>query len=100
MVRSIIGLCFGIILVALGLSLLFPGLISTFSGITIRVLGSIGAFLLVGFILFVVFSWVGILLAGIIGLVGVILLSVALPFLAPVFIVIIPIVILMKLVKG
>lgn len=51
-----------------------------------------------GFILTVVFSGVGLLVAGIIGLVGVILLAVALPFLAPLFIVIIPVVLLLKLV--
>ena len=100
MVRNIVGLCIGIILVALGLSLIFPGLIGTFSGITVGILATIGALLLVGFIHIIVFSGVGLLIAGIIGLVGVILLAAALPFLAPLFIVIVPVVLLIKLAKG
>lgn len=99
MLKSVILLCIGILLVALGFSLFFPGLVEALSGITIGILAIIGSILLVGFILTVVFSGVGILLAGVFGLVGVILLAVALPFLAPLFIVIVPVVLLMKLVK-
>lgn len=99
MIKSLVTLCVGIVFVALGLSLFFPGLIGAFGGITVGILSTIGALLLVGFILTVVFSGVGLLVAGTIGLVGVILLAIALPFLAPLFIVIIPVVLLLKLVK-
>jgi hypothetical protein len=99
MVTSILGLCIIILLVALGISLFVPGLIGTFSGIVVSVLAAAGALFLAGFIIVVVFSGVGLLVAGIIGLVGVILLALALPILAPLFIVIVPIVILLKLLK-
>jgi len=59
---------------------------------------ALGVVLLVGFILVLVFSGVGLLVPGILGLVGIILLAVALPILAPLFFVILLVVILIKLI--
>ena len=97
MIKSIIGLSCGIILVALGLCLLLPGIMGSVGGISVGLLASLGALLLAGFILLLIFSGVGLLVVGILGLVGVAVLALALPFLAPLLIVIIPVALLIKL---
>jgi hypothetical protein len=97
--KTILGLCAGILLVALGLSLCILSPLGAVGGVTMGVLIAVGTALLVtGIVLLVVFG-VGLLLFSILALVGVVLLAVALPFLAPFFIVLIPIAIIVKLVK-
>jgi hypothetical protein len=95
--KSIIGLSIGIFLVALGCSFLLPSFLGIVSATTLGIVGAIGGILLAIFIIAVVFLGVGILISAILGLVGVILLAIALPFLAPFLIVIIPIVLLIKI---
>jgi hypothetical protein len=95
--KSLVLLSIGILLVALGCSIISPPLFGIATGATLGILGGLGGILLAAFIIMVVFFGVGILIAAILGLVGVILLAVALPFLSPFLIVIIPIVILLKL---
>ena len=63
------------------------------------VLAVIGSLLLAGFIILIVFTSVGIIGLGVLGLVGVILLTPVIPLLFPLFIVIIPIALLLKLVS-
>ena len=95
--KSLVLLSIGILLVALGCSIISLPLFGVAAGATLGILGGLGGILLAAFIIMVVFFGVGILIAAILGLVGVILLAVALPFLSPFLIVIIPIVILLKL---
>jgi hypothetical protein len=68
-------------------------------GLAFGFLIAVGVILLVGFILVLVFSGVGLLVPGILGLVGIILLAVALPILAPLFFVVLLVVILVKLIS-
>jgi hypothetical protein len=87
-----------VVLAALCMPMLL-GIFGAVAGIVFGVLVALGALFLVGFILTLVFSGVGILAGGVLGLVGVILLAVAFPILAPVFLVLLPIIILIKLVS-
>lgn len=95
--KNIIILCLLIILVALFFPVIID-LIGALTGILLAFAITVGTLLFTGFILLVVFSGVGLLLAGVVGLVGLTLLAVALPFLAPLFIVLLPVIILLKLI--
>jgi hypothetical protein len=87
-----------VVLAALCMPMLL-GIFGAVAGIVFGILVALGALFLVGFILTLVFSGVGILAGGVLGLVGVILLAVAFPILAPLFLVLLPIIILIKLVS-
>jgi hypothetical protein len=69
-------------------------------GITFGIVITLGIVLFIGFILVIAFSGAGILVGGILGVVGVVLLALALPILAPLFIVLLPLILLVWLVLN
>ena len=82
-------------------ALLYPFILAALgeiAGVFFGGMVALGAILFVGFILTVVFLGTGLPVGAIFGLVGLIMLAVAFPILAPLFIVLLPIVILIKLV--
>jgi hypothetical protein len=97
--NGLILLCLLIIAFAAGAPLLH-GILGLLGGLIIAPIAVIGALLLVGFILLLVFSGVGIIGAGVLGLVGLILFVVLIPLLLPVLILALPIVLLVKLARG
>ncbi len=66
-------------------------------GAGIGIVAALGAAAFVAFVLLMVFGGAGILVIGAVGLVAIILLAVALPFLAPLFIIALPVFILVKI---
>jgi len=97
--NGLIFLCLVILAVAVGMPLLH-GVLGLLGGILIAPLAVLGSLLLAGFILFLVFSGVGVLGLGVLALVGAVLAVVLLPLLLPLLIFVLPIVLLVKLVRG
>ena len=97
--NGLILLGFLILAVAVGMPLLH-GVLGLLGGLIIAPLAVIGSLLLAGFILFLVFSGVGVIGLAVLGLVGGILLVVLLPLLLPVLIFVLPVVLLVKLVRS
>lgn len=90
-----------IVLFLLLAALIFPFLLHMIGaavGLAFGAVITIGVLLLVGFVLVAALSGAGILCGGILGLVGLILLALALPVLAPLFIVLLPLILLVWLV--
>lgn len=85
-----------ILLAALFLPFLIK-VVGALVGLAFGVVTALGVLMLAGFILIVAFSGAGILSGAVLGLVGVILLALALPFLAPLFIVLLPVILLVRL---
>ena len=83
---QILLIAFLVIAAALFLPFLMK-MVGAIVGMTLGIVITLGVLLFVGFVLIVAFSGAGILVGGILGLVGVILLALALPILAPLFIV-------------
>jgi hypothetical protein len=96
--NGLVFLCLVILAVAVGMPLLH-GIIGLIGGILIAPLAVAGALLLVGFILFLVFSGVGVLGLGVLALAGVVLLAVLLPLLLPLLLIILPVALLIKLAR-
>lgn len=91
-----------IALLVLLAALAFPfllHLVGALVGLAFGIAVALGVLLLVGFVLVAVFSGAGILTAGILGLVGVILLALALPVLAPLFLVLLPVILILWLIS-
>ncbi len=97
--NGLILLGFLILAVAVGMPLLH-GVLGLLGGLIIAPLAVIGSLLLAGFILFLVFSGVGVIGLAVLGLVGGILFVVLLPLLLPVLIFVLPVVLLVKLVRS
>jgi hypothetical protein len=93
---SLLTLCVLIVLAALFMPFILK-LACVLGGVAIGILAALGAVLFVVFILLLVLSGTGLLAAGVLGLVAVLLLAIVLPVLAPLLIVIIPVAILIKL---
>jgi hypothetical protein len=96
MKKNVLILILLVIIAALFLPKLL-GIIGALTGLTIGLFAGIGGLLLTIFVLIAAFSGTGLLVFGILGLVGVILLAIALPLLAPFLFVIIPVIIIIKL---
>ena len=94
--NGLLVLCLIILAVAVGMPLLHE-LIGAVGGVIIAPLAVAGSLLLAGFIVMLVFTGVGVIGLAVLGLVGVILLTLAIPLFFPLFIVIIPIALLLKL---
>jgi hypothetical protein len=94
--NGLIILCLIILAVAVGVPLLHE-LIGVVGGLVIAPLAVAGSLLLAGFIILLVFTGVGIIGLGVLGLMGVILLAPVIPLLFPLLIVIIPVALLLKL---
>jgi hypothetical protein len=91
--------CILLIAFAAGAPLLH-GILGLLGGLIIAPIAVVGALLLVGFILLLVFSGVGIIGAGVLGLVGLVLLVALLPLALPLLIIGLPILLLVKLARG
>ncbi|MBN1779611.1 hypothetical protein JW948_00660 [bacterium] len=96
MKNGLLVLCLIIVAAAIGMPLL-EGLIGAVVGIAIAPVAAIGGLLLAGFIVLIVFSSLGVVGLAVMGVVGAVLLAVAVPLLFPLFIVIIPVALLLKL---
>lgn len=94
---SIFFLCVLVILAALVLPKILA-VVGVIGGLFLGLIVALGILLLVVFILGLTLSTVGLLTAGVLGLIGVILLAIVLPFLAPLLLVLIPIGIIIKLI--
>ena len=97
--NGLIFLCILILAVAVGMPILH-GVFGLLGGLIIAPMAVLGSLLLVCFILFLVFSGIGVIGAAVLGLVGVVLLALVIPLMFPLLIVIIPITLLLKLVRG
>ena len=97
MKKNILIIALLIIIAALLLPFIFKA-VGALVGLAFGFAVVFGVLFFAGFILLIVFSGAGVLAAGVIGLVGVILLALALPILAPLFIVLLPIIILIWLI--
>ena len=97
MKSSIFFLCVLVILAALVLPKLLA-VVGVIGGLFLGLIVALGIILLVVFILGLTVSGIGLLAAGVLGLIGVVLLAIVLPFLAPLFLVLIPIGIIIKLI--
>jgi hypothetical protein len=75
------------------------GIVGAIAGLAFAFMIAIGALLLVGFIVAVVLSGPALIVGAILGIVGVVLLALALPLLAPLFLVLLPIILLIKLIS-
>ncbi len=98
MKKDILTIAVLVILAALLLPVILK-VVGAVVGLAFGAVVAIGALLFAGFIVVLVFSGVGLLIPVILGVVGVVLLAVALPVLAPLFFVVLLIVILVKLVS-
>ena len=98
MKTAILVLCGLLIVAAICLPMILAA-VGVIGGILLFLFGGLGLLLFIGFIFAVIAAGARLLVFGIFGLIGVILLAIALPILAPLFIVLIPVIILIKLVS-
>jgi len=97
MKMSILILCGLLVLAAIFLPMILAT-VGIIGGVLLFVFAGLGGLLLVGFIIALVVAGARLLFLGVLGLIGVILLAIALPILAPLLLIIIPVAILIKLV--
>jgi hypothetical protein len=88
-----------IFLAAIAITHVLPGLFGILGSLILAPFAVVGALILVAVILLLVFSGIGAVGAGVLGLAGLILLAVFLPILIPLLIFIAPVVILLKLIR-
>jgi hypothetical protein len=97
--NGLIVLCLVVLAFTVGMPLLH-GVLGLIGGLVIAPFAVVGALLLAGFILFLVFSGVGALGLVLLAVAGVVVLAVLLPLLLPLLIIALPIILLVKLVRG